>query len=179
VDTPALALPTPPAPRPPRRDFFEGAVLAGGAIGTGPFPANPVAAPSLGAELGWLHTYASFSLEVSLRTTWEHSSFSGTPAPPRDDLYTVCVPVLLRPVGWQTALHPYAGVMPALVVDVLHSTYAPVGVGVSGLLGLSVPLSTSGEVFVELGYRVTDDLLSYGTENRDALFGHLGYRLFL
>jgi phage tail protein X len=181
ADAPALPLPVPPPPPAPRRDFFAIGVLAGGALGTGPFPSQPVAAPALGGELGWLHTYARWSLDVSVRTTWEHSSFSGTPAPPRDDLYTVGVPILLRPSKWGTWLHPYAGVMPELVVDVLHSTYAPVGVGASGLVGLTAPVPRfdRGELFLEVGYRVTDNLLSYGSETRDALFGHLGYRLFL
>jgi hypothetical protein len=175
-----LALPVPPPPPRPRRDFFDVGVLAGGALSTGPHPSTPDLAPSFGAQVGWRHAFEGWSLDVSLRGTWEHADVYGaSSSSPHDDLYSLGMPVLFRLGGPAAKWRPYAGLEPALLVDVLHSTYAPVGFGGSGLVGLGWGFAAGNELFLELGYRVTSNFVPDGTENRDAAIGHLGYRLSL
>jgi len=87
--------------------------------------------------------------------------------------------VLFRLGGRGATWRPYAGLEPALVVDVLHASYAPTGFGGAGLVGLGWNNGRGHELFLELGYRVTNRFVPDGNQNRDAAIGHLGYRLSL
>jgi hypothetical protein len=177
ADTPAVPLPVPPAPPAPRRDFLSIGVLAGGALASSPYPAQPAFGPAVAGEIGWVHTFPRWTLGVAGRVTWEHSSFDS--APDGDDLYGAGIPVTARLGPEGRTWRPYFGVEPALVVDVVHHAYAPVGVGGSGFVGVAYKPRFAGEAFFELGYRLTNNFEPYASESRDALFAHLGYHLSL
>ncbi|HEY8089521.1 MAG TPA: hypothetical protein VIF09_16785, partial [Polyangiaceae bacterium] len=178
VDLPELPLPAPPLAPAPRIDHVAMAVLAGAAVETGPYPTRPGSGPAVAGEIGWLHSFDRWGLELAVRGSWEHAFFSRPSSEYlADDLYTVGLPVVVRYGGRGAEWTPYVGIGPELVLDYVGSTAQPLGFGGSASVGLARRAGDLGEVILQLGYRLTTSFEDYGNGRRDALGVQLGYRL--
>ena len=177
VDAPDLALPSPPHPPAPVVDHLTLAGFAGAALETGPYPSKPGYGSSIGAEVGWLHTFNRWGLALAARGGWEHSYYSRPGSGWLEgDLYPLGLGITARLGAARAAWHPYVGLEPAMVLDYVGSSRQPLGFGGSGTLGLARRAGDHGEVFLQGVYRVTSAFEVYGNGRQDALLLQLGYR---